>query len=94
MFREDVRQNGHDIINIARKIFRQIWYGRHYTKYMIIDSFNLYSRCLMPAEILHSINKNESFSTSDRYDAHQGLDCVLEEYNRNIKRHVSRVGNC
>lgn len=47
----------------------------------------------MPAEILLSINKNESFSTSGRYDAHQGLDFVLEEYNRNIKRHVSVVAN-
>lgn len=47
----------------------------------------------MPAEILLSINKNESFSTSGRYNAHQGLDFVLEEYNRNIKRHVSGVAN-
>lgn len=60
---------------------------------MIIDSFNVYSRCLMPAEMLHSINKNECFSTSGRYNAHQGLDFVLEEYNRNIKRHVSGVAN-
>lgn len=42
----------------------------------------------MPAEILHSF-----FSTSGGYDAHQGLNFVLEEYNRNIKRHVSGVAN-
>lgn len=49
----------------------------------------------MPAEILHSINKNQSFSSSARYDAHQlqGLDFVLEEYNRTTKRHVSGVAN-
>lgn len=93
MFREGVRQIKHDIIDVARKIVRQIWYGRHHTKYMVINSFNLYSRCLMPAEILHSINKNQSFSTSGRDDAHQGLDFVLEEYNRNTKRHVSGVAN-
>lgn len=95
MFREGVRQNKHmhDIIDLACKIVRQIWYSRHHTKYIIIDSFNLYSSCLIPVEILHFNNKNQSFSTSGRYDAHQGLDFVLEEYNRNIKRHVSGVAN-
>ncbi|CAG2227996.1 BIRC7_8 [Mytilus edulis] len=93
MFRKGVRENNCVLIERARKIFRQIWYGRHHTKYMLIDSFGLCDRFLMPPEILNCLNKHESFSRSGRIDAHQGLDFILEEYNRNIKNHISGVAN-
>lgn len=52
MFREGVRENHHHPVENARKIFRQIRYGWHHTKYMIYDSLNLCSRLLIPQEIL------------------------------------------
>ncbi|CAG2229839.1 unnamed protein product [Mytilus edulis] len=76
MFRKGVRENNCVLIERARKIFRQIWYGRHHTKYMLIDSFGLCDRFLMPPEILNCLNKHESFSRSGRIDAHQGLDFI------------------
>lgn len=47
----------------------------------------------MTQEILDCLNINTSFSCSGREDAHQGLDFILEEYNRNIKKHVSGVAS-
>lgn len=45
---------------------------------------NLFSRLLMPLDILDCLNINTSFSCCGRDDAHQGLDFILEEYDRNI----------
>ena len=93
MFRDGVRTNNSKTIQLARSIFRPVWYGRHHTKYLLVDFFDASSRKIMSPEILNLIENHESISASGRNDAHQGLDFILEEFNKNVKKHISGIPN-
>ncbi|KAK3086082.1 hypothetical protein FSP39_013206 [Pinctada imbricata] len=89
IFREGVRKNDTTLIESARHLFRPVWYGRNHPKYIRIDFFEQCSRNIMPPEILSVIKCHESVTSNGRGDAHQGLDFILEEFNRNVKNQIS-----
>ena len=93
MFRDGVRNNDSKTIQTARSIFRPVWFGRHHTKYLLVDFFDSCCREIMPPEITNLIENNESVSANGRRDAHQGLDFILEEFNKNIKKHITGIAN-
>ena len=89
IFREGVRKNDSKLIETARYLFADVWFTRKHTKYQLIFCFEALQRHIMPAIIKDFLIENEAFSKSGRTDAHQGLDFVLEEYNKSVKHWIS-----
>ena len=91
VFRRGVRTSNDDIIQAARSSFRDLWYGRNHTKYQLIDFYNQLFQSFMPPQMLSFLRSNQVVSRSGRSDCHQGVDFVLEEFNKDIKKWVSGV---
>lgn len=90
-FRKGVRENNHYLIQWARKQFYPLWAGRGHTKYNKIHLKDATNRLHCPPEVLSWIQKNESFSQSKHWNQHQGLDAVLEEFNKEVKGWIGGV---
>lgn len=93
LLRDAVRRNNHFLLQSARVNFVDIWFARKHTKYQLIICFEQIQRNLMPTEMFNFVHENECFSRSGRVDGHQGLDFVLEEFNKAVKQWISGNAN-
>ena len=85
LFRYGVRHNIPSLISKARHMFMTVWFGRRHPKYRAIVAWEEYDRACYPEELRCLLEASECISRSGRHDNHQGLDFILEEYNRDIK---------
>ena len=77
--------------NAARCKFAPIWSARRHPIYKLLEvSHEALLSCLKPS-IRKNVEKSLVVSRSGLWNQHQGLDAILEEFNKSLKSMISPV---
>ncbi|XP_070548038.1 uncharacterized protein [Ptychodera flava] len=90
-YRAGVRRNNSDVMMAGRIKFSPIFHARNHPKYMYIDIADTIDRVIYPQKLRDFISQNESVSVSGDHSRGEGMDFILESFNKSSKTWVTGV---
>ncbi|XP_077869158.1 uncharacterized protein LOC144360163 [Saccoglossus kowalevskii] len=88
-YRAGVRRNNVDLMNAARCKYSPVFHARVHPKYRFIDIADMADRLLYQSELGNFFNRCESVSVSGDPSKGEGLDFVLENFNKLSKSWIT-----
>ncbi len=85
-FRMGIRRNNFMLVESARFMTKELFYGRNHPKYRDVELFQNIQQLFMPEQVKQLLSKNVSITITNDHSSGEGYDYKLEDANRDIKR--------